>query len=93
MAQLLNLTDDQVAKVKSIFEAKSAQAIALRAKYKGQSATSDDKAAMRRDYKAMRADTDAKLAQVLTADQMAKYKQMHGKHMKRDGARNRNKQT
>ena len=93
MAQLLNLTDDQAARVKSIFEAKSEQAMSLRAKYKGQSATSEDKAAMQRDFKAMRAETDAKLAQVLTADQMAKYKQMHGKHMKRDGARNRSKQT
>jgi Spy/CpxP family protein refolding chaperone len=73
MTQRLKLTDDQVAKVKSIFEAQKVQATELRAKFKGQSTTPENKAAMEKAHKDLHADTEAKLAQVLTADQMTEY--------------------
>jgi hypothetical protein len=87
MIQRLKLTDEQVAKVKSILADKQVQADQLRAKFKGQTATPESKAAMEKAHKDLRADTDAKLAQVLSADQMAEYKTIRGEHRKHEGAK------
>ena len=87
MTQRLKLTEDQAAKVKSIFEAQKVQATELQAKYKGQPTTPENKAAMEKAHKDIHADTDAKLAQVLTADQMTEYKKMRAEHMKKEGAK------
>ena len=87
MTHRLKLTDDQVAKVKSIFAAKKVQASELRAKFKGQPATAESKVAMEKARKDLHADTDAKLAQVLTADQMTEYKTMRAEHKKNEGAK------
>ena len=82
MTERLKLTADQTARVKSIMDAQWAQSRELRAKNKGQPSTPENKAAMENARKDLHADTDAKLAQVLTADQMTEYKKMHTEHMK-----------
>ena len=87
MTQRLKLNDEQVAKVKSIFEAQIVQMTELRAKYKGQPTTPENRAAMEKARKDLHADTDAKLAQVLTADQMTEYTKMRAEHMKKEGAK------
>src|SRR5260221_10316855 len=82
LSQRLKLTTDQTAKVKTIMDAQWAQSSELRAKYKGQPSTPENKAAMESARKDLHADTDAKLAQVLTADQMTEFKKMRAEHMK-----------
>ncbi len=82
LSQRLKLTADQTAKVKSIMEAQWAQSRELRAKYKGQTSTPESKAALESARKDLHADTEAKLAQVLTADQMTEFKKMRAEHMK-----------
>lgn len=82
MTERLKLTDDQAAKVKAIMQAQWTASSELRAKYKGQPVTAENKAAMVKARKDLHADTEAKLAQVLTADQMAEYKKMRTEHMK-----------
>jgi len=82
MSKRLKLTDDQAAKVKSIMEAQWAQSSELRAKYKGQPVTPENKAAMKNARKDLHASTDAKIAEVLTATQMTEFKKMRAEHMK-----------
>jgi len=85
MTKRLKLTDDQAAKVKSIMEAQRAQASELRAKYKGQPVTTESKAEMKKAREDLRADTEAKLSQVLTPDQMTEWKKLRAEHMKKEG--------
>ena len=80
----LKLTDEQVPKVQAIMEAKRAEVAEFRAKYKGQPVTPESKAAMEKAQRDFHADTDAKLAQVLTPSQMTEYKKMRHEHMKKD---------
>jgi Spy/CpxP family protein refolding chaperone len=82
LSQRLKLTADQTASVKAIMDAQWAQSRELRDKYKGQAWTPENKAAMESARKDLRADTDTKLAQVLTADQMTEFKKMRAEHMK-----------
>ena len=86
LTERLKLTDDQAAKVKSIFEARMTQKAELRAKYKGGSATPETRAAFEKARKDLHADTDAKLAAVLTAGQMTEYQKISAEHMRRMGA-------
>jgi len=86
LTQRLKLTDDQATRVKSIMDARWAQSSELRAKYQGQPATPESKAAMKQARKELHADTDAKLAQILTADQMTEFKMMRAEHMKHRGS-------
>lgn len=83
MTESLKLSPDQAAKVKAIMQDQMAQKDALRAKYKGLPMTTENKAAMQQAHKDLHADTDAKLAQVLTADQMAQYNKMSAERMKK----------
>ena len=85
MTQRLKLTPDQVVRVKEIMQAHATEASELRAKFKSQPATAETKSAMEKAHKELHADTDARLAQVLTADQMSEYKLMRAEHMKREG--------
>lgn len=79
----LKLNADQAAKVKAIMVDQMAQKTALKARYKDQAMTADDKATMDQAKKALHADTDARLAKVLTADQMAEYSKMRAEKMKK----------
>ena len=92
MTQRLKLTPDQVVKVKDIMQAHATEASELRAKYKGQTATAENRAAMEKAHKDLHANLDAKLAQVLTADQMSEYKAMRAEHMKREGTKEEEKE-
>jgi hypothetical protein len=74
MADTLKLTADQRAKVKPILMGQADQVKALRAKYMGQAKTPETQAAMAKEMQAIREAGDAKLAQVLSADQMTQYK-------------------
>ena len=85
MTQRLKLTDDQVARVKVILQEQMTASNELRARYKGQPATPESRAAMEKAHKELHAGTDAKLAEVLTADQMTEYKKMWSEHMKKSG--------
>jgi Spy/CpxP family protein refolding chaperone len=87
LTKSLKLTDEQVEKVKPILEAHMAAANELHAKYEGQPSTPESKAEMKKAHEDLHADTDAKLAQVLTADQMVKYKKMMAKRMKKEEAK------
>jgi Spy/CpxP family protein refolding chaperone len=72
MTQDLNLTSDQVPKVKSIMVDKIQKMDALRTKY----ANSTDKKAMHQEMKTIRDQKEAELKAVLTPDQYAKHVQM-----------------
>jgi Spy/CpxP family protein refolding chaperone len=85
MTQRLKLTDDQVAKVKPIMQAQWAESNELRAKYKGRPATPENKAALEKAREDLHASSEAKLAQVLSADQMTEFKKMRAEHMKKEG--------
>jgi hypothetical protein len=84
MTERLKLTDDQVAKVREILQSKSTQMSELRAKYKGQLATPENRASIAKAHEELHADIEAKLAQVLTTDQMTEYKKMAAEHMKKE---------
>ena len=87
MTKRLKLTEDQAAKVKSIMVAHETQAGELRAKYKGQPVTAESKAEMKKAHEDLHADTEAKLAQVLTPEQMTAWKKMRAEHLKKEGAK------
>jgi Spy/CpxP family protein refolding chaperone len=83
LTQRLKLTSDQAVKVKSIMEAQRAEWRELRAKYKSEPAAQENKSAMEKARADLHASTEAKLAQVLTADQMSEFKKMRAEHMKK----------
>lgn len=70
MAQELNLTADQKAKVESIFLAQTQEMAALKARYAGQGA---NRQAMRPEAKALRIKYDNQLKAALGADTYARY--------------------
>src|SRR5258706_3350279 len=76
LTETLKLSDDQELKVKSIFQARMTQAAELRAKFRGEPATPENRAAFEKARSGLRAETDAKLAQVFTADQMTEYRKL-----------------
>jgi len=84
MTERLKLSDDQVAKVREIMQSKMGEMKALRAKYKGQPSTPENKAAMEKDHQALHASIEEKLATVLSAEQMTEYKKMSAEHMKKE---------
>ena len=83
MTERLNLTADQVAKVREIMKSNSAQVSALHAKYEGRLDTPENKSTLARARQDLHANTQAKLGRVLTAGQMAEYRKMSGEHTKR----------
>jgi hypothetical protein len=83
MTERLNLTDDQVAKVREIMKSNSARMSALHAEYKGRLDTPENKSTMAKARQEVHASTQAKLAHVLTAGQMAEYRKMSTEHGKR----------
>ena len=83
MTTRLKLTNDQVAKVQAIMQAKRTRMTELGARYKGQPETTENKAARMKARKELHADTDARIAQVLNASQMTEYNKMRAEHMKK----------
>jgi Spy/CpxP family protein refolding chaperone len=85
MTDRLSLTDDQVTKVREILKSRATQMNEVRAKYKGQMDTPENKSTLAKARQDVHADTQAKLARVLSASQMAEYKKMNVEHRKRAG--------
>jgi septal ring factor EnvC (AmiA/AmiB activator) len=76
MADQLKMTPDQRDKAKAILTDQAAQLKQMRTKYAGMPKTAENKEAMKKDMMALREDTDSKMSQVLSADQMTQYKAM-----------------
>jgi len=76
MADSLKMTPDQREKAKAILMDHASQVQQMRAKYAGMEKNDANKAAMKKDMESLRDATDAKMAQVLSADQMTQYKAM-----------------
>ncbi|MGH7951390.1 MAG: Spy/CpxP family protein refolding chaperone, partial [Limisphaerales bacterium] len=88
MAKELNLTDDQKAKVKAVFDDQMKQMRDLRL---DTSLSTEDK---RAKMKTIREDTNAKLKDILTADQFTKWQtMMHQMRERRHGNRNHGSDT
>jgi Spy/CpxP family protein refolding chaperone len=75
----LNLSDDQTAQVKSIFEGQRAKMEALH------SNTSMDPQDRRAQMMAIRQDGEAKIGAILTPEQKSKYQAMEARHERRGG--------
>src|SRR5439155_5058838 len=71
MTERLKLTDDQAAKVRVILETRSARMHRIHATYNAQLGTPENKDTMERAQQRLHAEMGAKLARVLTPDQMA----------------------
>ena len=82
MTKGLKLTEEQKAKMRPIMIDEMTQARALRAKFEGKLSTPEARAEMEKQHKAIWAEADAKLAQVLSADQMAELQKMRAEHAK-----------
>jgi hypothetical protein len=76
MSEQLKLTPDQQDKAKAILMDQAAQLKQMRAKYAGMEKNDANKAAMKKDWQDIRDAGDAKMAEVLSADQMTQYKAM-----------------
>lgn len=87
MTDRLNLTDDQVSKVREILRARSAQLNELHAKYEGRLDTPENKSTLEKARQELHAHFEAKLAHVLTTGQMAEYRKMGTEHPKKTGAK------
>lgn len=74
LADSLNLTQQQRDKVRPILMAHVTQMKMIRDKYAAMDRTPENREAMKKDAMTLRDATDAKLAGVLTPDQMTKYK-------------------
>ncbi len=83
----LKLSDDQATKVRSILQGRATQAKELRAKFRGEAATPENRAALEKAYRELHADTDTKLAAVLTAEQLTEYRKISAEHMRTMGAK------
>ena len=81
MADSLKMTPDQREKAKVILMDHANQLKQMRTKYAGMEKNDANKAAMKKDMESLRDATDAKMAQVLSADQMTQYKAMRDAHM------------
>jgi hypothetical protein len=81
MADQLKLTPDQRDKCKAILTDNAAQLKQIHAKYTGMEKNDANKAAMKKDMTDLRDASDAKMAEVLSADQMTQYKAMREAHM------------
>src|SRR5882724_3380236 len=84
LTESLKLSDEQEVQVKSILQARMGRAAELRAKFKGEPATPENRAALEKARDGLRAETDAKLAQVLTIDQMVEYRKIMNEHAKEE---------
>jgi len=82
MTKSLKLTDEQKEKVRPIMVEEMTRARAMREKFEGKPMTAETHAAMEKEHKELWAEEDAKLAQVLTPDQMTELKKMRAEHMK-----------
>jgi septal ring factor EnvC (AmiA/AmiB activator) len=82
MTERLSLTDDQVTKVREILQSNAKQMSALHAKYNGMLETPENKSTMAKAKEEVHASTQAKLAHVLSAGQMAEYRKMGTEHTK-----------
>jgi len=87
MADSLHLTADQRAKVKPIVQGQVDQLKQLRAKYAAMDKTPENRDAMRKEAMAIRESGDAKLATILTPDQMTQLKAMREAMMNKMKAR------
>ncbi len=74
MADTLKLTPDQRARARTILLDQGYQLHNLREKYMAMPRTPENRAAMTKEMQALRDSTDARLVNVLSADQMARYK-------------------
>lgn len=72
MKERLKLTADQEQKIKAIFEDHEKQMAPLREKMR----SGGDRAALRSEVRELRQSTDAKVAEVLTAEQKPEYQKM-----------------
>jgi Spy/CpxP family protein refolding chaperone len=72
MKERLKLTADQEQKIKAIFEDHEKQMVPLREKLR----SGGDRAASRSEIRELRQSTDAKVAEVLTAEQKPEYQKM-----------------
>ena len=79
LTKALDLTADQQAQVKAIFDASQPQRKAL---WEDQSLSKEDKAAK---MKELRTATDAKIRALLTADQQTKFDEFKAKHQHGEG--------
>lgn len=86
-ADSLKLTPEQKDKARPIILDQAYQAKQLRLKYSSMPKTPGLQEAMTRDLKALRESGDAKLAQVLTGEQMTKYKTLRDAMMARGRAK------
>jgi hypothetical protein len=87
MADTLKLTQEQRDKARPILLDHAYQMRQLRNKYAGMERTPENRAAMQKDAAALRDATDAKLAAVLTGDQMTAYKKWRDEAMGRARAK------
>ena len=76
MQKQLNLTPDQVEKIRPILQDESRKMEDLRAKNQNASA---DRSTMRKEMKQIRTDASKRIEQVLTPDQVTKLRQERGK--------------
>jgi hypothetical protein len=81
MGEQLKLTPQQQASVKPILTEHATQVKQLRDKYAPMARTAANKEAMTKEMQSLRDATDAKLAGVLSADQMTQYKKMRDEQM------------
>jgi len=87
MADTLKLTPDQRAKARPILLDHAYQVKQLRDKYATQEKTPAVVEAMKKDMQVLRDANDAKLAMVLTGEQMAQYKKMRDEGLARGRAK------
>jgi Spy/CpxP family protein refolding chaperone len=82
MTKGLKLTEEQKAKMRPIMIDEMTRARALRTKFEGKLSTPEARAEMEKQHKAIWAEADAKLAQVLSPEQMTELQKMRAEHMK-----------
>jgi 2-oxoglutarate dehydrogenase E1 component len=87
MADTLKLTPAQRSKARPIMLEHAYQVRELRTKYAAAPRTPETREAMAKDMQSLREGTDAKLAEVMSAEQMSKYKEMRDAMMNRVRAR------
>lgn len=87
MQTQLNLTPEQVDRIRPTLEDQAAKRLHLREKYRGQ-----DRRVMRAERRALREETDTALAAVLTADQMAAWQKLR-EERRRERPKRRSGQT
>ncbi len=77
----LNLTDEQVTKMKPILEESRSQMMKARERFRSQDRTEASRDQRRATMEKMTQDTDKKLAEVLSADQLKQYQDLRTQRM------------